>query len=435
MSRPGYGRPDNKRAWMVFLMLMEHGGAVAWERYHAAAEAAVQNRDYETAEAEQLRAVGEAERLGPTDSRLASSLQDLLGIYFRTRKPAELVDPVARRLLTLQESIAGPESTELIPALNALARASRELGHYEEAEDHLRRALRIREQAMDDDTPAVVGELHALGVHLWGRKRYSEAEVLFVHARNILARHPSAQAPIGIAAILDCLAMMYQGWGQPAKAEPVLRDQLQVAEEDSNDVEFVDWTKAPLLARLAVAYRDQGKYELSDTAYAEAISHYGRALRRTVGARRFRKPETAGTSISLRASITMRTAWLRHERAEVLRIMARPGEAALQEAYAERSLKRAIAMEEARHRDDSIIVEALVGLAQVYLSVGKHAEAEPLYRRAIAIYRQAEKDQHEKLKSPEFAGERARVSEFYNHQIAVLDGEHAELLKKLRQSG
>src|SRR3981081_3069941 len=121
-----------------------------------------------------------------------------------------------------KKTITGLESAELIPALRALAGACRELGRSDEAAQLLRRALNISEKVTGRESPGVAGQLHGLGVHLWSRKRYAEAEAAFVRARNILTRHPAEHSGIRISAVLDCLAMLYDGKGHPAQTQEVL---------------------------------------------------------------------------------------------------------------------------------------------------------------------------------------------------------------------
>ena len=409
---------------------MQEKRSAAWDNHRAAASMAMQKRDYQTAEVEQLAAVSEAELFDATDPRLAVSLQDLLAIYARGRKPAEPIEPLARRLLAVQETNAGLESAELIPALRALAGACWELGRSDEAEQLLRRALNISEKVTGRESPGVAGQLHGLGVHLWSRKRYAEAEAAFVRARNILTRHPAEHSGIRISAVLDCLAMLYDAWRQPAKAEEVLHARLRVADEEQDD----ESTKGGILGRLAAAYRDQGKYELSDHAYMDAIEHHQRWLRRTIAARRFRKPATAGTRASLRASIATFIGWLRNERADVLRHLNQVEEAARQEALAERSFRRAIAIEEARQPNGQRVADYVAGLAQLYRDRDKFEAAEPLYRRAIAIFLESSKTWPGERADPESVRDVDRTREYFKHRSEALEREYLEFRQSSGES-
>jgi hypothetical protein len=124
-----------------------------WERHTAAAKSAIKKLDYRTGEAELRAALTEAEQFGATDRRLVETLQDLVSVHLRAYQSAELIDPFARRLLELQETVAGPESTEFIVALHMLAQTMVNRRQYQEAEALLRRALAIREKLTGPTRP------------------------------------------------------------------------------------------------------------------------------------------------------------------------------------------------------------------------------------------------------------------------------------------
>jgi tetratricopeptide (TPR) repeat protein len=394
----------------------------SWETHTAAAKAAIEKLDYRTGEAELRAALTEAEQFGATDRRLVETLRNLVSVQLRGYQSAELIEPFARRLLDLQKTVAGPESSEFILVLHLLAQTTVKGGKYQEAEALLRRALAIREKLTGPNALAIVGELHALGVRLWFNKRFAESEAVFQRTLDILRNNPRDPSTIGIDAVLDCLAMLYDQWGQAAKAEHVIQQRLQLADDRGDDDELM---KASSFTRLAEAYREQRKYEPSERAYRTAIEHRTRWLRRTIGARRFRKPATAGTRASLRASMARQIGGLYQQRGSVLRELGRTREARHCEVLAERAFKRSLALEEERQKYGTDLAEALAALAQFYRARGNQATALPLYQRAIGLYRQSA----ETYAAPTRHAERSHIAirKMFNAWADALEREAQEI--------
>jgi tetratricopeptide (TPR) repeat protein len=266
----------------------------------AAASAARAKRDFRSAEAHLRAGLSELDEHGIADHRLAETLRDLVGTMLRGYQSPELMEPHARRLLELQESINGANSPQYIAALHLLAETLVKLRQGAEAEALLRRALAIREHLHGLNAPELIGDLHALGVRLWGNRKFAESEAAFRRALTILRTTPPDFETIGQAAILDCLAMLYDRWPKPHAAEEIIRELLRLADDRDDD----ELTRADSLERLAAAYRAQAKLEQSELTYRLAIQNRQRGLRRTIRAKRFGKPETAGTRVSLQASMS-----------------------------------------------------------------------------------------------------------------------------------
>ena len=127
-------------------------------RYEALMEsgsAAYQERDYAAAARLWAGAVAEAESFGPTDSRLAASLNSLAKArrsQARYRDSARLT----QRALAIWQTTLGPEHPVVALALGDLGLAMRLQGRFADAEPLLQRALDLNEKAsapMTGDTP------------------------------------------------------------------------------------------------------------------------------------------------------------------------------------------------------------------------------------------------------------------------------------------
>lgn len=406
---------------------------VEWESHRAAGLQAL--REYkETAAIEEYRAALRiAEGFGPDDARLVTSLRELATAYERDRRFGEVAQ-LSHRLLRLLEQAHGANSTELVPALHQLARATQMLDEDEQAELQLQRALSIQEAALGPDHPMVTWSLHALALLNLRRKRFADAEAFWLRAEPIAMadRSHGYDKALSQDAILDCLILVYRAWERPALMEATARRRLELAEVESDD----DLKFGAVLRNLAEALETQEHLSDAAKAYRGAIFRYQRWFRNTLRAKRFRSTRTASTGARLRVSGHQQIAWLRHDLARVLRQVGQTGDADRVERLAEFALRRALAAREHESRPDNIAdVSLIAGLAELYVARGKPEAAEPLYRRAIAIHEQEAQDQIDRLKGPESARGRHRTRAVLEANTASLRRDYAAVLRALGRTG
>jgi len=99
------------------------------------------------------------------------------------------------------------------------------LGHYEEAETLLRSALRILEETLDRDQPALVPALNSLGVLRQERGDYAEAEALQRRALAIQRKKYGDENP-DVLSIQGNLALLLQDMGKNDEAADLMRQNL-----------------------------------------------------------------------------------------------------------------------------------------------------------------------------------------------------------------
>src|SRR5712691_4310083 len=104
-----------------------------WKRDVAAGRHAYQEGRY--AEAERLfqSAIKEAERFGPEDPRVATTLNNLAELYRAQRKYAQ-AEPLYRRALAINEKTLGPAHPNVGATLHNLAGLYHAQGKYAQAE-------------------------------------------------------------------------------------------------------------------------------------------------------------------------------------------------------------------------------------------------------------------------------------------------------------
>ena len=174
-----------------------------WETSTAAGLEAYQQGRYGEAEKYLSAALKEAENFGPEDPRLATSLNNLAGIYVTQGKYAE-AEPLYKRSL----AILGPEHPDVAASLNNLAVLYDNQGRYEEAEPLYQRALAVYEEALGPEHPNTSHGLNNLAALYYSQRRYKEAEPR-----------------------LNNLALLYYHQGHYEEAEPLYERALAILEK------------------------------------------------------------------------------------------------------------------------------------------------------------------------------------------------------------
>jgi tetratricopeptide (TPR) repeat protein len=149
-----------------------------WDSHIDEGSKAYSEQDFEEAEKQYLAAIKEAEKFGPQDSRLITSLDSLASVYEAQRKWVE-AEPLYQRTLALQENLLGLEHPEVADNLNNLAIVYKAQGKYSEAEPLYKRALAIREKANGPDHPDIADGLENLAMVYKTEGKYREAEALY----------------------------------------------------------------------------------------------------------------------------------------------------------------------------------------------------------------------------------------------------------------
>jgi tetratricopeptide (TPR) repeat protein/tRNA A-37 threonylcarbamoyl transferase component Bud32 len=168
-----------------------------------------------------------------------------------------------RRALDTKQFDAQPEALATIHS--TLGAACRDVGHLEEALDHLGRSLEIRKAAGD-----IRGQIATLIDLASVRERRGEMEeALDMEGRAVtLARDLGDTTEESKA--LDVMASTYEGAGKLDKALGTYRESLQIEKERRDDVAV-----ANRLDRIANIYRLQGKFDDALASLEQAKSQLG----------------------------------------------------------------------------------------------------------------------------------------------------------------
>ena len=140
---PGAVSPVTRVGDGFVLLKWATDGEDHWRSLHDNALAAMEQGRYPEAARLFLEAVGQAEKLGKEDIRLAESLNGLAQVYRYQQNHAE-AEPRARRSLAILERALGPSHKAVLPSLVNLAGITRAMYRHAEAEQVYRRLLSIR---------------------------------------------------------------------------------------------------------------------------------------------------------------------------------------------------------------------------------------------------------------------------------------------------
>ena len=117
--------------------------AETWEKYNEAGATAYSERNYAEAEIQLKAALKKAEEFESDDPRLATSLNNLAGLYQAQGKYNE-AEPLYKRALGIDEKTLGPDHPDVAQSLENYADLLRKTGRNSEAERFEARGKAIR---------------------------------------------------------------------------------------------------------------------------------------------------------------------------------------------------------------------------------------------------------------------------------------------------
>ena len=314
-------------------------------------------------------------------------------------KYAEAI-PLAQQLLAIYEKTFGPDHPNVAMVLNNLAELYLNQGRYADAEPLFKRSLAIDEKALGPDHPDVAMALNNLAALYSAQGRYADAEPLL----QAVAGDPGKDARSRSSRCRDSAEQPGCALRQPrplrrrrAALQAVAGDPRKSARSRSSDV-------AQSLNNLAELYSEQGRYAEAEPLYKRSLAIDEKALGPD-------HPDVA-SSLNNLAELYRRPGPLRRRRAALQAVAGDPGESARSRssrcrAVAEQSgcaLQRLRAAtptpsrstsgrwRSAKRRSVPIIPmsrQSLNNLAVLYDEQGRYADAEPLYKRSLAIREKA----------------------------------------------
>lgn len=203
-----------------------------WAKYLADGAKAYELRQYDEAEKWLKAALSEAERFGPDDPRLATTLDDLAELYRAQGRYAE-AEPLYKRSLAIREKISTPDQADQVGTLDGLAELYKAQGRYAEAEPLFKRSLEISEKNHGRTHPEVAAGVESLAELYNAEGKYAEAEPLYrrslrIWEANLGRDHPQVATSLEkYAAVLRHLNRETEAAQMEARAKAIRAKQSQ----------------------------------------------------------------------------------------------------------------------------------------------------------------------------------------------------------------
>ena len=205
---------------------------------------------------------------GNLHSSTATSLEHLATLY-EERNDYKGAEPIYREALAIQKTIHGDTAIEVGLVLNDLGLLLQRNSNLEEAEPLLRQALDIKVRHYGEDHPLTAATMQNIAQTLQMRGRYAEAETF--HRRALAAKraalgseHPSVTISLNNLANLLTRHLGKMEEGEALVREALALDRKMFGENHS----YV----AASLANLGTIVRMQGKFDEADSLLHRALA-------------------------------------------------------------------------------------------------------------------------------------------------------------------
>jgi tetratricopeptide (TPR) repeat protein len=198
-----------------------------WAENYKAGKAALDAKDFRTAEKHLLEAFEVVEGGEARDPRKKQCIEALVKLWMAEREWAA-ADPWLVKLVALDETVYGKDNLEVSYSLARLGTNRLQLGQFDAAEEALKRALTIRAEAKGPDHKEVASLWHNLGETYRRGKRLDKAEGLYQEAIAMKTKALGAEHP-SLATSLNDLAVVYNEQGKFTEALPRLQQAEKLA--------------------------------------------------------------------------------------------------------------------------------------------------------------------------------------------------------------
>lgn len=178
-------------------------------------------KDYAKAEQTFNLALHEAERFGPMDPRVGTSLNSL-GLTLRDGKKFAESEAAYRKALVIFDKAYGPDSIDVGNVNFNIANVMFDQGHQTIAFPYLQRSLAIYEALLGGVSLKTAAALCMLGDAYRLQKSYKEAEIPLRRCADI-READGGMRNADLAEALHSLALVYQAEGKYTQAEPRFR--------------------------------------------------------------------------------------------------------------------------------------------------------------------------------------------------------------------
>jgi len=307
--------------------------------------------DYSAALVEAQKNEANAKRGGTNNIAYISALNDLARAHYQLGHYADAAKMFQQVVNALQKNIP-QNDPQLLQAKNNLADAYFRLTRYEDAETLYKQTLDLMTAFLPTGDPAVIEVTTRLGTVYMSQSRYDEAERQFNQALSS-AEQAGLSNSTQVAVTLNNLTKIYEDQGRFTEAEEALKRALKINQtvRGANHPEV-----AYNLNNLAHLYERIGRYAEAERLYRQVIGVWEPL--------NSKHPELA-TALQ-----NLGTVYADEERLD----------------EAEALYKRALSIrEEVFGANNFLVATELNNLAQLYEAQGRYSDVETFAKRALAI--------------------------------------------------
>jgi len=361
--------------------------------------------NYSAALVEAQKNEASAKRRGTNNIAYVSALNDLARAHYQLGHYAESANMFQRIVNALQKNIPNNDP-RLLHAKNNLADAYFRLTRFTDAERLYKQTLDVMTGALPPGDPAVIEVTTRLGTVYMSQSRYDEAERLFSQALSSAEQAGLSNSTL-VAVTLNNLTKIYEDQGRFAEAEEAVKRALKINEtaHGANHPEV-----AYNLNNLAHLYERIGRYAEAERLYRRVIGVWealnpkhpelATALQNlgTVYADEDRLAEAEALykrALSIREEAFGATSFLvateLNNLAQLYEVQRRYPDV---ETFAKRAL---VIVEKTKGPNNPDTGKVLRKLGVAYEGLGRYAEAAAQFKRALDIYTKAYGPNHRYL--------------------------------------
>lgn len=245
-------------------------------RQYSAGERARNRGDLAEAEKQSRAAVDEAVRRHVDDPITMADLLEQLAWTLNEAGKCLEADPFARRALALREKALEPDSPAIARSLLLLGHTLHNEERYDEAESFHRRAMQMAERSLGDWHPDFAHQLYMYGWHLVDRGDHARAEPMLRRALQIQERVLGADAALVGWTAFE-LGRCAAGLGKLDEDEPLFKRALRIMEKHRGPEDHV---VASILESYAYRLRKTNREAEAEPLEARARAIRGKSVKR-----------------------------------------------------------------------------------------------------------------------------------------------------------
>lgn len=339
----------------------------AWNKYTEAGAKAYEANNFGQAEKMFQLALKEAEKFGPNDIRLATSLTNV-GVIQNFRGNQAKAEPLFEHAIKIKQKVLGPDNPDVVSAVCKLCQFYIGRGNYAKADNLAQKIITFGNRKVHE-LNQVQASFKTLIDFYQEHPEFEGAERLMKQAESLTEKE-SANQNLELAVLLDRLATSYKEASDASgnKSRLVHAEQLykNALELRQRTLVAEHGAVAQSLENLAKLYVAQDKHTLAEPLFRKAL-----AISEKSGG--LSRPD-AYPRLDGMAQCCVATGRLQE---------------------AEGLYRKAVEnLEAAYGKHSKYVATALLGLGSVLSREGRYGEAVPMVARAVKIYEAVNGPQH-----------------------------------------